>query len=50
MNTTDSRFKEKKLKLELNDVDAKVVYHRYEGTILNTTLVTFPKNAMFFQH
>jgi adenosylcobinamide hydrolase len=43
MNTTDSRFKEKKLKLELNDVDAKVVYHRYEGTILNTTLVTFPQ-------
>jgi adenosylcobinamide hydrolase len=37
------KFKENKLNLELREVDAKVVYHRYDGIALNTTLVSFPE-------
>lgn len=34
-------MKEKKLNLELKEVEAKVVYHNYEGFDLNTLLVSF---------
>ena len=34
-------MKEKKLNLELKEVDAKVVYHNYEGFDLNTLIVAF---------
>lgn len=36
-----SVFKEKKLNIELKDVTAKVIYHRYTGIVLNSTLVSF---------
>jgi adenosylcobinamide hydrolase len=36
-------FKEKKLELELKDLTAKVVYHRYDGIVLNSALVSFPE-------
>jgi Uncharacterized conserved protein len=38
-----STFRERKLELKLTDVAAKVVYHRYEGIVLNSTLVSFPE-------
>jgi adenosylcobinamide hydrolase len=38
-----TKFKEKKLNIKLSDIDAKVIYHRYDGTILNTALVSFPQ-------
>jgi adenosylcobinamide hydrolase len=34
-------FKEKILGLECEDAHARVVYHRYDGIVLNTTLVSF---------
>jgi adenosylcobinamide hydrolase len=36
-----TKFKETKLNLELKEVDARVIYHRYDGIELNTTLVSF---------
>jgi adenosylcobinamide hydrolase len=36
-----TKFKETKLNLELNEADARVVYHRYDSVELNTTLVSF---------
>jgi adenosylcobinamide hydrolase len=36
-----TKFKEKKLDLQLKDVDARVIYHRYDSVELNTTLVSF---------
>jgi len=34
-------FKEKKLNLELQDVTAKIIYHRYDRVLLNSILVSF---------
>jgi len=34
-------FKEKKLNLQLKEVNARVIYHRYDGVELNTALVSF---------
>jgi adenosylcobinamide amidohydrolase len=34
-------FKEKKLNLELIDVTAKIIYHRYDRVLLNSVLVSF---------
>jgi len=34
-------YKENKLNLQLKEVNARVVYHRYEGLELNSTLVSF---------
>ena len=34
-------FKENKLSLKLKEIDARVIYHRYDGIELNTTLVSF---------
>jgi adenosylcobinamide hydrolase len=36
-----TKYKETKLNLRLKEVDAKVIYHRYDGVDLNTTLVSF---------
>lgn len=36
-----TKYKEKKLDLQLRDVEAKVIYHKYDGINLNTTLVAF---------
>ncbi|MCW4024476.1 MAG: adenosylcobinamide amidohydrolase [Candidatus Bathyarchaeota archaeon] len=36
-----TRFKETKLNLQFKEADAKVIYHQYDGIILNTTLVSF---------
>ena len=43
MNTDVTKFKEKKLNLEFKEAEAKIVYHRYDGIVLNTTLVSFPE-------
>ncbi|MCW4029051.1 MAG: adenosylcobinamide amidohydrolase [Candidatus Bathyarchaeota archaeon] len=40
----DSTIKETKLNLQLKDADAKIVYLRYTGIELNTTLVHFAEN------
>ncbi|MCW3995993.1 MAG: adenosylcobinamide amidohydrolase [Candidatus Bathyarchaeota archaeon] len=36
-----TKFKERKLDLQLKEVEARVIYHRYDGVELNTTLVSF---------
>ncbi len=36
-----TKFKENKLNLKLKEANARVVYHKYDGTQLNTTLVSF---------
>jgi adenosylcobinamide hydrolase len=36
-----TKFKENKLDLELKEADARIIYHRYNGIELNTTLVSF---------
>jgi len=36
-----TKFKENKLNIELKDIDARVIYHTYDGVELNTTLVSF---------
>jgi adenosylcobinamide hydrolase len=41
MMDTIPKFKEKKLDLKLNEADARVIYHSYDGIELNTTLVSF---------
>ena len=38
-----TKFKETKLNLELKEVNARVVYHKYDDIQLNTTLVSFPE-------
>ena len=43
MKDAITKFKEKKLNLQLKEVDARVIYHRYDGIVLNTTLVSFPE-------
>jgi adenosylcobinamide amidohydrolase len=41
MKESITKFKENKLNLELKDIDARVIYHTYNGVDLNTTLVSF---------
>lgn len=41
MTNAVSIFKERKLSLNLGEVDVKIIYHRYDGIELNTTLVSF---------
>jgi hypothetical protein len=36
-----TKFKENRLKFELDPLDAKVVYHSYDDVELNTLLVSF---------
>ncbi len=36
-----TKFRETKLNLQLKEADARVIYHRYDGVELNTTLVSF---------
>ncbi len=36
-----TKFKETKLDLQLKEADARVIYHRYDGIELNSTLVSF---------
>jgi adenosylcobinamide hydrolase len=36
-----TKYKEKSLNLQLSDVEANIVYHRFDGVELNTTLVSF---------
>ena len=41
MKESITKFKENKINLELKGIDARVVYHTYNGVELNTTLVSF---------
>jgi adenosylcobinamide hydrolase len=38
---TSAKYKENRLNLPLKDEDARVIYHKYENTWLNLTLVSF---------
>ena len=41
MKENVTKFKESKLNLQLKGIDARVIYHKYDGVELNTALVSF---------
>jgi adenosylcobinamide hydrolase len=41
MKNSVSKFREQKLNVHIDGVDARVVWHKYDGVLLNTTLVSF---------
>jgi adenosylcobinamide hydrolase len=43
MNRTSTKYDEKSLPLKLQGVDAKIIYHSYEGIKTNTLLISFPE-------
>ena len=43
MNDEVTKFKENKINLELQEIDARVIYHKYDGVELNTALICFDK-------
>ncbi|MCW3998678.1 MAG: adenosylcobinamide amidohydrolase [Candidatus Bathyarchaeota archaeon] len=44
MKNADTIVREQKLNIHLDGVEAKVIWHKYDGVPLNTTLVSFGQN------